>query len=193
MSSFAIDGFAVDGCKPSSNASMAAAAHTDRIGRLKEAVQKAKPGICAERALIWTAYFKDRCNRGKPRAIQAAEALREVLLRKTVRIHPDELVVGNFVSRRVGGAIYPELHGVAMLREIATFPTREVNPLEATPEEIAALEADRAELKRQAEQFAKRERYAALKDEITTAIAAGETPVGTKVQEFRRLRQELGL
>ncbi len=132
--------FAIDSCKPSSNASMAAAAQTDRIGRLKEAVQKAKPGICAERALIWTAYFKDRRNRGKPRAIQAAEALREVLLRKTVRIHPDELVAGNFVSRRVGGAIYPELHGVAMLREISTFPTREVNPLEATPEEIAALE-----------------------------------------------------
>lgn len=129
---------AINGNKPSS-AMTAAAARMDRIGRLKQAVQTAKPGICAERALIWTAYFRDRRNRGKPRAIQAAEALCEVLAHKTVRIYPDELIVGNFVSRRVGGAIYPELHGVAMLREIETFPARDVNPLQVTPEDIAAL------------------------------------------------------
>jgi formate C-acetyltransferase len=112
---------------------------TDRIALLKSAVQQAKPGVCVERALVWTDYFRDRRNRAKPRAIQAAEALTEVLRRKTVRIHPHELVVGNFSSKRVGGAIYPELHGVAMLREIASFPERAVNPLEVTPDEITAL------------------------------------------------------
>jgi formate C-acetyltransferase len=113
--------------------------HPDRVALLKSAVQQAKPGVCAERALLWTEYFRDRQNRGKPRPIQAAEALAEVLRRKIVRIHPHELVVGNFSSKRVGGAIYPELHGVAMLREIASFPDRPVNPLDVSPDEIAAL------------------------------------------------------
>lgn len=111
----------------------------DRIARLRAAVLEAVPGVCAERALVWTAYFRERRNRRKPRPIQAAEALAEVLRRKTIAIHPDELVVGNFSSRRVGGAIYPELHGVAMLRELASFPTRAVNPLAVAPEDQAAL------------------------------------------------------
>ncbi|MCC6766260.1 MAG: formate acetyltransferase [Deltaproteobacteria bacterium] len=111
-----------------------------RIARLKDAVQQAAPAVCPERALLWTEYFADRGNRAKPRAIQAAEALAHVLAKKQVRIHPDELVVGNFSSKRVGGAIYPELHGVAMLREIATFPHRRVNPLAVSRDEIAALQ-----------------------------------------------------
>ena len=32
----------------------------DRIDRLKEAVQTSRPGVCTERALIWTRYFKNR-------------------------------------------------------------------------------------------------------------------------------------
>lgn len=129
----------IDVIVPYTNKEPPAAALAGRLRRLKDAVQAARPGVCAERALIWTEYFRDRRNRRKPRAIQAAEALREVLLRKTVRIYPDELIVGNFASKRVGGAIYPELHGVAMLREIDRFPTRAVNPLDITPEEIASL------------------------------------------------------
>ena len=116
------------------------AAPPSRIARLRDAVQQAAPAVCPERALLWTEYFTDRTNRAKPRAIQAAEAFARVLARKRVRIHADELVVGNFSSKRVGGAIYPELHGVAMLREIATFPHRRVNPLAVRPDEIAALQ-----------------------------------------------------
>jgi len=46
-----------------------------RIQNLKTAVQNYKPGVCIERAIIWTAYFKNRENRKKPRVIQMAEAL----------------------------------------------------------------------------------------------------------------------
>lgn len=110
-----------------------------RVDRLRQAVQAARPGVCPERALLWTEYFRDRARRDRPVEVQAAEAITEVLQRKTVRIHPDELVVGNFSSKRVGGAIYPELHGVAMLQELDTFAHRDVNPLDVTAEEVAAL------------------------------------------------------
>ena len=95
-----------------------------RIDRLKQAVQESRPGVCTERALIWTRYFRTPENRRKPPLIQMAEALREVLLQKTIRIYPDELLVGNFSSKRVGGSIYPELHGLVVLQDLLRFSKR---------------------------------------------------------------------
>lgn len=111
----------------------------ERIERLKKAVQNASPGVCPERALLWTRYFRNRKNRNKPPAIQMAEALREVLLKKTVRIYPDELVVGNFSSKRVGGSIYPELHGIVVMQDLFKFSTRKTNPLQISKDEIYQL------------------------------------------------------
>jgi pyruvate formate-lyase/glycerol dehydratase family glycyl radical enzyme len=101
-----------------------------RIDALRKAVQDAKPGVCTERAMIWTRYFKTGENRKKSPYIQIAEALAEVLKNKSIRIYPDELIVGNYSSKRVGGAIYPELHGVPVIAEAHTFAKRKTNPLE---------------------------------------------------------------
>jgi formate C-acetyltransferase len=68
-----------------------------------------------------------------------AEALRQVLLEKTIRIYPDELVVGNFSSKRVGGSIYPELHGVVVMQDLLKFSKRKTNPLEISGKEILKL------------------------------------------------------
>ena len=102
---------------------------SERILRLKKAVQTAKPAVCTERALIWTAYHRQRVNRGKSAPIQMAEALGEVLKRKSIAIHPDELIVGNFTAKRVGGSIYPELHGVPVMLDLFRFAGRKTNPL----------------------------------------------------------------
>ena len=118
-----------------------AALPDSRIKRLRAAVQSAKPGICTERALIWTAYYKRGANKGKSPYIQMAEALGEVLGRKSIAIHPDELIVGNFSSRRVGGSIYPELHGVPVMMDLFKFNDRDVNPLEISGEELVAFGA----------------------------------------------------
>jgi formate C-acetyltransferase len=106
----------------------------ERIRRLKEAVQNAQPVVCPERALLWTDYFKNRTHRKKHLHIRMAEALRHVLLHKSITIHPDERIVGNFTSGRVGGGVFPELHGVQMLAEIGTFPLRPVNPMRVSPD-----------------------------------------------------------
>ena len=100
-----------------------------RIMRLKRQVQEYERGICTQRALLWTEYFKDKENQKKPIIVQMAEALRHVLMNKSVIIYPDELIVGNYTSLRVGGIIYPELHGVPVLLEIFTYAKRKVNPL----------------------------------------------------------------
>lgn len=101
----------------------------DRITRLKRQVQEYERGICTERALLWTEYFKDRKNRKKPIIIQMAEALRHVLINKSVIIYPNELIVGNYTSKRVGGIIYPESHGLVVLLDLLKFTGRAVNPL----------------------------------------------------------------
>ncbi|MBN2223874.1 MAG: formate acetyltransferase, partial [Deltaproteobacteria bacterium] len=102
---------------------------TPRIAALHRAVVTAKPAVCPERALIWTDYFKKRKNRKKSPHVQIAEALRNVLAEKTVTIYPDELIVGNFTSKRVGGSLYPELSGVVVLEDVFRFPTRKTSPL----------------------------------------------------------------
>jgi formate C-acetyltransferase len=110
-----------------------------RIDALKEAVQGAMPGVCTERAMIWTRYFKAGENRKKPPTIQIAGALTEVLKNKSIRIYPDELIVGNYASKRVGGAIYPELHGVPVIAEAHRFAKRKTNPLELSSKELRQL------------------------------------------------------
>lgn len=111
----------------------------DRIARLRQAVLDFKPGICSERALIWTAYHKKKENRRKSQYVQIAESLRDVLLQKSITIYPQELIVGNFSSKRVGGSIYPELHGIPVLMDIFKFSKRKTNPLQISRGEIWQL------------------------------------------------------
>jgi formate C-acetyltransferase len=111
----------------------------ERIARLKHAVQSASPSVCAERALIWTDYHRKAANRRKSPHIQMAEALSDVLLNKTIAIFPDELIVGNYTSKRVGGSIYPELHGVPVMLDLFRFSRRKTNPLVVSAKDLRRL------------------------------------------------------
>ena len=102
---------------------------SDRITRLKEAVQAEQYAACIERAMLWTRYCKDKANSGKTKPVHVAEATRHVLMNKSIEIYPEELVVGNFTSSRVGGIFYPELTGIAPMLEVFKLPGRKVNPL----------------------------------------------------------------
>jgi len=104
-----------------------------RVWELREAVQGATPSVCIERARLVTRYFKQGANRRKPMLIQKAEALAAVLQGRSATIHAGELLVGCFSSKRVGGGIFPELHGVAMAEDLLAFGSRELNPLHMEP------------------------------------------------------------
>ena len=102
-------------------------------------MQEFKPGICTERALIWTRYFKKSENKNKPACIQIAEAFKDVLLDKTIKIYPKELIVGNFTSKRVGGEILPELLGVPVMEDIFNYSKRKTSPLQISAQETWQL------------------------------------------------------
>jgi pyruvate formate-lyase/glycerol dehydratase family glycyl radical enzyme len=110
-----------------------------RVRLLDEAVRSTCPAVSAERAVLITRYFRRRENRCKPTVIQKAEAFADVLRRKRVAIYPHELLVGCFTPWRVGGEIYPELHGVAVLADVFRFPHRQVNRFSLTAEDRRRL------------------------------------------------------
>ncbi|MEW6364399.1 MAG: glycyl-radical enzyme activating protein [Acidobacteriota bacterium] len=102
---------------------------TERVWRLRRVVQSTPPAVCLERARLVTRYFVERKNRRKPVIVQKAEALRHVLRNRSAKIYDDELLVGNFSSKRVGGGLFPELHGVTFLEDLLSIEKRPVNPL----------------------------------------------------------------
>ncbi len=101
----------------------------ERVWALRRAVQAATPSVCIERARLTTAYHRRGEHRDEPVVVQKAHALAAILAGRSVRIHPGELLVGSFSSMRLGGGIFPELHGVAMAEDLLAFGGRELNPL----------------------------------------------------------------
>jgi formate C-acetyltransferase len=102
---------------------------SQRVRALHEEVLAGPPALCAERALLVTRYFRGGRDRHEPMVVRKAGALGQVLRQKQVRIYPRELLVGCITTHRVGGGLFPELHGVAMLEDLFRFERRGVNPL----------------------------------------------------------------
>ncbi|MDP6981188.1 MAG: pyruvate formate lyase family protein [Myxococcota bacterium] len=71
-----------------------------------------------------------------------ARALAHVLERVPLQIYPDELIVGNPSSQRIGAPIHPDLGGLLMLPELTGLAARKVNPLATTPEQVRLLEEE---------------------------------------------------
>jgi len=99
-----------------------------RVHQLHAEVLDTSPALCAERALLITDFFRRVADRKAPMVVQKAAALAHVLRNKRARIYPQELLVGCSTSHRVGGGLFPELHGLAVLEDLFVFDRRPVNP-----------------------------------------------------------------
>ena len=101
---------------------------TARVLAIHHSILEQQPQLCAERALLVTDFFRSGANSAASMAVTKAEALRHIVVRKGAHIYPDELLVGCYTSHRVGGGIFPELHGLAMLEDLFRYEKRRVNP-----------------------------------------------------------------
>lgn len=81
-----------------------------RVLDVRQAIRKAGYSVCLESARLKTAFYQRHGFR-EPVKVQRAELLRYLLGNKQVTIYPQELLVGNFTSKRVGGNIWAELFG----------------------------------------------------------------------------------
>jgi len=89
----------------------AAARFTQRVRRVQDAIRESPRGVCFEVSRLKTEYYKNRGGFQKPTPIHRAERLRYVLRRKTVKVYPGELLVGNFTAKRVAGQVWEEQYG----------------------------------------------------------------------------------
>jgi formate C-acetyltransferase len=79
---------------------------TDRIAHLREKVLSTKPSVCTERALYYTAVYRE--NEDQPVIIKRALALEKTLKEMYVFIDEGELIVGNQSSQHRAAPIFPE-------------------------------------------------------------------------------------
>ena len=123
-------GFAV-----SSRIAMSAAADhsrwrpSARIQKLYADHLRSVPAIGVERALHYTEYYKKLAPADTSAMQRSAESLAYHLDRRSIRIHDDELIVGSHTEHRIGAICHVEKAGGAMLEDVLSFPTRDVNPL----------------------------------------------------------------
>jgi formate C-acetyltransferase len=110
-----------------------------RFRRIREELLSTPVHICPERALLVTEYFRRHDDPDEPMVIRKAKALRHLLTRKSVCIHPHELIVGNMGSRRISAVIQPELAGVFMSEDLLWIERRETTPLRIAREDRISL------------------------------------------------------
>ena len=104
-------------------------APSERFGRIKRELLSTPLYLCPERAYLVTDYFKHHDDPDEPMVVRKAKALSYVLTHKSVRIYPDELIVGNIGSYRKSALMQPELSGVFMGTDLLWIDRRKTNPL----------------------------------------------------------------
>lgn len=110
-----------------------------RIQMLRTAML-VRPSICTERARLITESF--RTTEGEPAVIRRAKAFSHLLRNMTVRIYPNELIVGRPTSKIRGGSISPELQCDWILDELDLLSTRQTDPFEPLTEEEKSILRD---------------------------------------------------
>ena len=101
---------------------------SERFARIKRELLSTPINLCPERAYLITDFFKRYDDPQEPMMVRKAKALRHLLLHKSVRIYPDELIAGNVGSARKSAIIQPECAGVFMAEEILWMDRRKTTP-----------------------------------------------------------------
>ncbi len=117
-----------------------------RLGRLRKAMLEADRAVCVERARYYTEYYtkilheeeKNECRKIPP-VLRQARAFRHIMKNRSVKIFPDELIVGSTTSKLLGGLIFPEFLHLAVWPELNTISKRKDNPFIIEEKEIDEL------------------------------------------------------
>ncbi len=107
---------------------------TERISFLKKEMLDEPRYATIEQARIVTQSYKT--TEGQPRCIQRAKALYDSLTKITIRIEPDELIVGNRTPGVRGGVVFPETGASWVDREFESLPTRPQDKFQVRQEDI---------------------------------------------------------
>ena len=110
---------------------------TDRIAKLKQMQQDAKPSLSVERARLATEAYEKYAV--ETPVLQRAHALSHILRNMTIYIQEGELIVGNHNDKPRCAPVFPEYFSEWIIDEIDDFQTRPSDPLEISDEEKKEL------------------------------------------------------
>jgi len=117
-----------------------------RLERLRKTMLEADRAVCVERARYYTEYYAEVLpeeekaeGRKIPSVLRQARAFRQIMMNRSVKIFPDELIVGSTTSKLLGGLIFPEFLHLAVWPELNTISKRKDNPFIIEQREIDEL------------------------------------------------------
>lgn len=115
-------------------------ARRDRVARLRERLLRGQREICIERARYLTESYRQ--TEGQPAILRQARALEHILRHLTVRIDPDELIVGSITGKPLGAGVYPEGIAGRILAELPNIAQRDCNTFTIAPDDQRELTED---------------------------------------------------
>lgn len=110
---------------------------TERIAKLKQMQNDARPCMSAERARLATEAIEAYAF--EPPVLQKAYMLSHILRNMTLYIQEGELVVGNHTDKPRCAPVFPEFNSDWIVREIDEFPIRKSDPLQISEEDKREL------------------------------------------------------
>jgi pyruvate formate-lyase/glycerol dehydratase family glycyl radical enzyme len=123
--------------RPQATEAVAAVPAGDRVDRLRERFLRGQKEVCVERARYLTESYRQ--TGGQPAVLRQARALDHILTHISVRIEPDELVVGNVTGKPLGAGVYPEGIAGRILGELPNLARRDCNAFAVDPDDEREL------------------------------------------------------
>jgi len=108
---------------------------TPRVKKIQKDIRDSGRAVCIEAADLKTKYYKKH-GFNKPTPIHRAESLSYTLQNKTVKIYPQELLVGNYTSKRVAGHIWVEYMGIVGAKMIHKVRRLKPVPFQASSKDL---------------------------------------------------------
>ncbi len=111
---------------------------SERIARLKQYILATRRRLYIQPARIETESYKG--TEGEPAIIRRSRAFRDIVRGIEIRIHPDELIVGNRSPLPRMGVVTPSAAVSWIDRELDTLPERPQDPFDADSQDIRELQ-----------------------------------------------------
>ena len=87
---------------------------SSRIQDIQKDIRESDCHLCLESSTLKTRFYRKNGFK-KPTHIHRAERLEYLLNNKKTIVYPNELIVGNFTAKRVGGNVWEEYYGISMV------------------------------------------------------------------------------
>ncbi len=117
------------------------AVFSQRVLEIQEAIRSSDYHLCFEASRLKTRFYR-RHGFGKPTHVHRAERLAYVLGHKQLQVHPQELLVGNFTSKRVGAQVWEEHFGVLLVLLLHQLDRQKPVPFRCSWEDRLAFYTD---------------------------------------------------